>query len=58
MKRRFYVCFDCFCIYRFGMAYTLEIAQRMAGHADAKTTSLYDRRNEDISVGEIERIGI
>ena len=36
----------------------LEIAQRMAGHANAKTTGLYDRRNDDISVGEVERIGI
>jgi integrase/recombinase XerD len=30
----------------------------MAGHANAKTTGLYDRRNEDISVGEVEKIGI
>ena len=30
----------------------------MAGHADAKTTGLYDRRSDDISVGEVERIGI
>ena len=36
----------------------LEIAQRMAGHSNAKTTGLYDRRNDDISVGEVERIGI
>lgn len=36
----------------------LEIAQRMAGHSSAKTTGLYDRRNDDISVGEVERIGI
>jgi integrase/recombinase XerD len=36
----------------------LEIAQRMAGHANAKTTGLYDRRNDDISVGEVERVGI
>ena len=36
----------------------IEIAQRMAGHANAKTTGLYDRRNDDISVGEVERIGI
>jgi hypothetical protein len=32
--------------------------QRMAGQANAKTTGLYDRRNDDISVGEVERIGI
>jgi site-specific recombinase XerD len=36
----------------------LEIAQRMAGHSNAKTTSLYDRRKDDISVSEVERVGI
>ena len=36
----------------------LEIAQRMAGHSNAKTTGLYDRRNDDISVSEVERAGI
>jgi integrase/recombinase XerD len=36
----------------------IEVAQRMAGLANAKTTGLYDRRNDDISVGEVERIGI
>jgi integrase len=36
----------------------IEIAQRVAGHSNAKTTGLYDRRNDDISVGEVERIGI
>jgi site-specific recombinase XerD len=36
----------------------IEIAQRMAGHSNAKTTGLYDRRNDDVSVGEVERIGI
>jgi hypothetical protein len=30
----------------------------MAGHANAETTGLYDRRNDDVSVGEVERIGI
>jgi hypothetical protein len=35
----------------------LEIAQRMAGHSNAKTTSLYDRRNDDISISEVERVG-
>src|ERR1700687_4469298 len=35
----------------------IEVAQRMAGHSNAKTTGLYDRRN-DVSVGEVERIGI
>ena len=36
----------------------LEIAQRMAGHSNAKTTGLYDRRDDDISLSEVERIGI
>ena len=36
----------------------IEVAQRMAGHANAKTTGLYDRRNDEISVGEVEKIGI
>jgi integrase/recombinase XerD len=36
----------------------LEIAQRMAGHANTKTTGLYDRRADDISVSEVERVGI
>jgi hypothetical protein len=30
----------------------------LAGHSNAKTTGLYDRRNDDISIGEVERIGI
>lgn len=36
----------------------LEIAQRMAGHSNAKTTGLYDRRADDISLDEVEKIGI
>ncbi|SPF49042.1 exported hypothetical protein [Candidatus Sulfopaludibacter sp. SbA4] len=36
----------------------IEVAQCMAGHSNAKTTGLYDRRNDDVSVGEVERIGI
>jgi site-specific recombinase XerD len=36
----------------------LELAQKMAGHANAKTTSLYDRRDDDISLDEVERIAI
>jgi site-specific recombinase XerD len=36
----------------------IEVAQRMAGHSNAKTTSLYDRRADDISVSEVERVGI
>jgi hypothetical protein len=30
----------------------------MAGHSNAITPGLYDRRNDDISVGEVEKIGI
>ena len=37
---------------------SLEVAQRMAAHADARTTKLYDRRNEQVSLDEIERITI
>ena len=33
----------------------IEVAQRMARHSNAKTTGLHDRRNDDISVGEVER---
>ena len=35
-----------------------EIAQRMVGPANAKTTGLYDRRNDDIGLDEVERIVI
>lgn len=33
-------------------------AQRMAGHADPRTTRLYDRRDEKITRGEVEKITI
>lgn len=36
----------------------LEVAQRMAGHSNAKTTGLYDRRTDDVSLSEVEKIGI
>jgi len=36
----------------------IEIAQYMAGHTNTKTTGLYDRRSDDISIREIERLGI
>jgi hypothetical protein len=39
------------------MAARIEVAQRMAAHSNAETRGLYDRRN-DVSVGEVERIGI
>lgn len=34
----------------------LEIAQRMANHESARTTGLYDRRDDQISPDEVERI--
>lgn len=37
---------------------TLEIAQQMAAHSSLKTTKLYDRRNDEISLDEVERIRI
>ena len=36
----------------------IEVAQRMAGYSNAKTTGVYDRRTDDVSVSEVERIGI
>jgi site-specific recombinase XerD len=36
----------------------LEIAQQMAAHESARTTGLYDRRSDEISLDEVERIGI
>lgn len=34
----------------------LEVAQRMANHESARTTGLYDRRLEEFSVSELDRI--
>lgn len=34
----------------------IDVAQRMAGHSNAKTTGLYDRRDDDVSVSGFERI--
>lgn len=36
----------------------LELAQQMAAHESARTTGLYDRRNDEISLDEVERIVI
>lgn len=36
----------------------LEIAQQMAAHESARTTGLYDRRGDEISLDEVERVGI
>ena len=36
----------------------LEVAQRMAGHSNPKTTGLYDRHSDDIDLTEVANIGI
>ena len=36
----------------------LEIAQQMANHESARTTGLYDQRNDQVSLDEVERIVI
>lgn len=36
----------------------IEVAQKMAGHSSARTTGLYDRRGDEVSLDEVERIGI
>lgn len=35
---------------------TIDRAQKLAGHASSKTTALYDRRDDEISLEEVERI--
>ena len=37
---------------------TLEAAQQIANHESPRTTKLYDRRNEEISLDEAEKISI
>jgi len=37
---------------------TLEKAQQIAAHASARTTKLYDRTNDQLTLDEIERIAI
>jgi integrase len=36
----------------------LEIAQQIAAHESSRTTGLYDRRGDDVSLDEVERIVI
>jgi integrase len=36
----------------------LEVAQQMANHESARTTGLYDRRNDQLTLDEVERIVI
>ena len=35
---------------------TLDAAQRMAGHESARTTGLYNRRGDQVSLDDVERI--
>jgi integrase/recombinase XerD len=35
---------------------TLEAAQRIAGHADSRTTKIYDRRGQKTLIEDMERI--
>jgi hypothetical protein len=37
---------------------SLENAAAMANHASTRTTQLYDRRRDEMSLGEVERITI
>jgi integrase/recombinase XerD len=37
---------------------TLEAAQHIANHESPRTTKLYDRRQDEISVDEVEKISI
>jgi hypothetical protein len=37
---------------------TLEKAAAMANHASTRTTQLYDRRRDEVSLDEVERIVI
>jgi hypothetical protein len=35
-----------------------EAPAAMANHASTRTTQLYDRRRDDVNLGEVERISI
>jgi site-specific recombinase XerD len=37
---------------------TLEKARDMANHANTRTTQLYDRRRDEVSLDEVERVVI
>ena len=36
----------------------LETAQKIAAHESPRSTRLYDRRDEELSLGDVERIAI
>jgi len=36
----------------------LEVAQQIANHESPRTTKLYDRRHDEISLDEIEKISV
>jgi site-specific recombinase XerD len=36
----------------------INIAKRMAGYSDIKTTKLYDRRRDEVGFSDIERVGM
>jgi hypothetical protein len=40
------------------MEETLEVAQRIAGHADSRTTKLYDRRGQKVLLEDMEKDSI
>ncbi len=39
-----------------GIADSLEKARDMASRSDTRTTQLYDRRNEDVTLDDVERV--
>ena len=43
---------------RFQNGGTLEKAQKMANHESARTTGLYDRSDDELTLEEVERIRI
>jgi integrase/recombinase XerD len=36
----------------------LEVAQQIAAHESSRTTGLYDRRDDDVNLNEVERISM
>jgi hypothetical protein len=38
------------------ICHNLEYAQQMAAHESARTTKLYDRRNDQVTLDQVERI--